>query len=317
MTGPRTHARHPLRALELYCGIGGFAAAVQGLATVACAVDINEVALGVYRRNFPHPTRTATIDALCTAYLDRSRADFWWLSPPCQPFTRRGLRRDSHDPRTQSLLTTIAKIAERRPPILALENVPGFRGSDTHARLREALDHAGYNVQEVVLCPTELGIPNRRRRFYLIASREPLLPIAPVRGPLRRLESFLDREPCDRLLVSPHLVNRYRFAIDLVDRSDPAATTACFTAAYGHSPVRSGSYLPTSRGIRRFSPQEILRFLGFPDDFQIPHEIPLQKAWRLVGNSLSVPAVRCVLAAVPELHRHLSRHQAAGEAQAS
>jgi hypothetical protein len=46
---------------------------------------------------------------------------------------------------------------------------------------------------------------------------------------------------------------------------------------------------------------EILRLLGFPPDFGLPPELSTQVAWRLVGNSLSVPAVRYVLSAIPEL----------------
>ena len=65
--------------------------------------------------------------------------------------------------------------------------------------------------------------------------------------------------------------------------------------------MRSGSYLATGGGVRRFSPAEILRLLAFPASFELPPELGLQKAWRLIGNSLSVAAVRTVLAAIPEL----------------
>ncbi|MGB7492357.1 MAG: DNA cytosine methyltransferase, partial [Thermoanaerobaculia bacterium] len=59
--------------------------------------------------------------------------------------------------------------------------------------------------------------------------------------------------------------------------------------------------LRTASGLRRFSPMENLRLLGFPPDFRLPPTLSVQVAWRLVGNSLSVPAVRCVLSAIPEL----------------
>jgi hypothetical protein len=65
--------------------------------------------------------------------------------------------------------------------------------------------------------------------------------------------------------------------------------------------VRSGSYLRTPTGLRRFSPNEILRLLGFPETYSLPPDLPLQAAWHLVGNSLSVPAARHVLSAIPEL----------------
>jgi site-specific DNA-cytosine methylase len=366
-----------LRVLELYCGIGGCAAALAPPAAVggpaaepppaaegapaairapaaievAAAIDVNHLAVGVYRRNFPHPAVVRTLESFAAAELAAFAADLWWLSPPCQPFTRRGLGRDLDDPRAASLLALIDRAAEVRPRHLALENVPGFAGSRAHGRLRAALDGAGYEVRERLLCPTELGVPNRRRRFYLVASRggstEPAAPsrprplgrpggrrgeraarparddssaggrataaagdrAAPPPSPLRRpLAAYLDPEPSPALHVDPTLLDRYAGALDLVDPADPGAVAACFTAAYGRSPVRSGSYLIVERGgggrpraVRRFSPAEILRLLGFPPDYALPAGLSLANAWRLAGNALSVAAVRAVLAAIPAL----------------
>ena len=284
-----------LRVLELYCGIGGCAAALGPGTEVAAAVDINRAALAVYRHNFPHPTEARTLDSIGVADLDRWRADLWWLSPPCQPFTRRGHGRDDADPRSASLLHLIDLLDRAPPPALALENVPGFAGSRTHARLRAVLDRRGYAVRELELCPTELGVPNRRRRFYLLAARERLPQAPPADRERRPLSSYLDPDPDPELWPDPDLLQRYRHAIDLVDPHDPEAVSACFTSAYGRSPVRSGSYLDTPRGPRRFSAAEILRLLGFPNSYRLPPELPSGNAWRLVGNSLSVDAVRWLL----------------------
>lgn len=310
-----------LRVLELYAGIGGVAAALDGAVSVVAAVDINRGALAVYRRNFVHPALARSIEGLSAEELAGFRADLWWLSPPCQPFTRRGLGRDDDDPRAASLLALLERIAElgsAGPRYLALENVPGFQGSRCHARLAATLERAGYRWREGCLCPTELGVPNRRRRYYLVASRNgepadwsPEAPKAPRRGTLR---PYLDPEPDPApdagperrldpaLAVDPELVRRYRHALDVVRADEPGAVTACFTAAYGRSPVRSGSYLEQEDGrLRRFSPAEILRLLGFPSTFRLPPDLPPEKAWPLVGNSLSVPAVRRVLSSLPEL----------------
>lgn len=284
-----------MRVLELFCGIGGAAAAVDGRAEVVAAVDINRQALGVYARNFPHPVLARTIESLSARELARLGADLWWMSPPCQPFTWRGLRRDDRDPRSQGLLALIDRLSEVRPPAVALENVPGFPGSRTHARLCEALAHGGYAVSERLLCPTELGIPNRRLRFYLLASRDGLGPAPGFIAEATPLAAYFDAEPDPALAVDPALARRYEGALDVVDPQDPRAVTACFTSAYAHSPVRSGSYLKTPSGLRRFSPTEILRLLGFPPSFTLPPDLPLAAAWRLLGNSVSVAAVREVL----------------------
>jgi hypothetical protein len=39
--------------------------------------------------------------------------------------------------------------------------------------------------------------------------------------------------------------------------------------------------------------------LDFPEDYRLPPDLPLRAAWALVGNSLSVRAVRWVLSALP------------------
>jgi site-specific DNA-cytosine methylase len=297
-------AKRPLRVLELYCGIGGCTAALGGAASVVAAVDINRDALSVYRHNFPHPTRPATIESLPEESLVRWDAELWWLSPPCQPFTRRGRRRDADDPRTQSLLELIRRLDSSPPTYLALENVPGFSDSRTHDLLRTTLDRRGYEIQEQMLCPTALGVPNRRRRFYLVAGRRPLQAMQSPPNASENptpLRDFLDPTPDSDLLAEPALIDQYRHAIDIVDPEEPQAVAACFTSAYGHSPIRSGSYLRTPSGLRRFSPTEILRLLGFPSSFTLPPDLPRSAAWRLVGNSLSVPAVRSVLTAIPEV----------------
>ena len=271
-------------------------------ATVAAALEINRTALEVYAHNFPYPCVVCTIESLPASRLRRWHADLWWMSPPCQPFTRRGLGNDLEDPRAQALVAMIRRLGELRPRYLALENVPGFLGSRVDDLLRKTLERSGYTaVRERLLCPSEFGIPNRRRRFYLVASTERLLPVPAVSRRALRLREYLDT--CDRpeLRVEPDLAKRYRGALDLVDAEDPEAMTACFTSAYGRSPVRSGSYLAAKSGIRRFSPSEILRLLGFPASFELPAEMALRNAWRLVGNSVSLVPVRSMLATIPEL----------------
>lgn len=291
-----------MRILELYSGIGGCSAALQDAATVVAAVDVHRGALAVYSHNFSHPTVACAIESLSVERLGDWQADLWWMSPPCQPFTRRGLRRDLDDPRCRSLLALLEPIKRLKPRYLALENVPGFVGSRMHTLLRQTLEGAGYRVLiEQCLCPSELGVPNRRRRFYLLATRGELRSEERRTRVDRALESYLDRCPASELWVDPRLVAAYREALDVVVSDDRGAVTCCFTSAYGRSPVRSGSYLATVGGLRRFSPREILRLLAFPESFNLPAELELGRAWRLVGNSLAVLAVKTVLSRVPEL----------------
>lgn len=290
-----------LRMLELFCGIGGAAAALEGRAEVSAAIDIHPVALRIYAANFGGQVLCRTIESLDFGAEWGADSDLWWLSPPCQPYTRRGRQRDLDDYRTAALLQVIDQLERYRPRYVALENVPQFAGSHSHRRLIAGLSSAGYETRELQLCPTALGVPNRRSRYYLVAGPE-LLPGKPLDAPiLRPLADYLDPFPTPDFLVSSDLIERYAGAMDIVEPTEHKTTTACFTSAYGRSPVRSGSYLRQSDGVRRFTPREILRFLGFPESYQLPTDLTKRQLWPLVGNSLSIPAVRHLLAHIPEL----------------
>lgn len=299
---PRHEDPPNLRALELFCGIGGAATALAGRARVALAMDTHPRAVAVYRHNFPtHAVSTTRIESVPVADLAAVGADLWWMSPPCQPYTHRGLRRDGDDPRARALHHLVDAVDEVRPRYVALENVPGFQHSDGHRALRAALDRAEYEVDERVLCPTSLGLPCRRRRFYLVAARGGLATRPPPTPTPRAVRDLLDLEPDPTLYLDPETARRYPFALDRVDPGHREAKLACFTAAYGRSLVKSGSYMIDGPRLRRLSPAEVLRALGFPEWFHLPADLAARHAWPLVGNSLAVPAVAYALSAIPEL----------------
>ena len=286
-----------LRVLELFAGIGGFAAAFPNLEIVE-AVDIDQNACEVYSLNFNHRYSVKEIASIPLDCFSHYKADLWWMSPPCTPFTRRGTRRDLDDPRTDSLLHLIRAVATHRPPLVCVENVVGFESSHAFQYLHDQWTVAGYHVQTYALCPTTLGWPNRRPRVYCIASldgKPEILP--PIRKP-RSLSQFIDYDITPEshpvLWLDTKTVDRYFDSMDRVSLANDSAITACFASSYGKTIVRSGSYLETPFGHRRFSPREVARLLGFNDVFRLPDTLSVQRQWHLLGNSLSLPAVRHV-----------------------
>ncbi len=285
-----------MRCLELYSGIGGFAVAATANGwNVVEAIDINELAASVYSHNFGHAPSVRTIESLPRLDVEELQADLWWMSPPCQPFTRRGPQRDTADSRTESFLHVVELIRSVRPPHLALENVPQFVESVAAESLRDVLRSTGYQWLEFDLCSTEFGLPNRRRRFYIAASRVVAPKIASRNVTrLRPLREFTDDTPDPSLFIEAHDLEHYREALHTV-RLESCDISACFTSAYGKSPIRSGSWIEDGSRLRRFSPDEILRLLGFPKSFTLPAALSRRQKWKLVGNSLSIPSVQHVL----------------------
>lgn len=286
-----------LTMLELFCGIGGAAAAVGERARVVAAVDQHPAALATYRANFPdHPVLVRNL----AGGVKLPEAELWWMSPPCQPYTVRGARRDLSDPRAQPLVALLRQFAVRRPPYFAMENVPTFARSESHQLVRNTLLEAGYFVQERELCPTALGVPFERRRFYLVASTFPLLPWEDKPVIMRSISDYLDSDPRPELCLNGAFLERYGRALHRVQGSGERHG-ACFTSAYSRSPVYCGSYLEDNSLVRHFSPEEVLRTLHFPATFAFSSEISRAQAYELAGNSLSVLAVQKVLSAFPPL----------------
>jgi site-specific DNA-cytosine methylase len=314
-----------MRVVELFSGIGGCAEALRGVAgvEVVAAVDQDLRAAAVYRANHPHPLHIRNLVTVKTKLIASFQGDLWWMSPPCAPHTIRGTQADLDDRRSEAFMRVVALIGELRPRWIALENVPWFAGSRSHALLVETLDALGYPHVEGEVCPTELGMPGVRRRFYLVAGEgveawpAPPAPRGSVAAPgesLRcSLASLLDAfDPS--LMPDAKTEDRFRDAFHVVDADDPRVVAACFTSAYGRSPVYCGSWVSQrgpkefaeleapaeARRVRRLSPSEIARLHGFRPEFQWA-DVDRAHAWRLVGNSLSVPVVRHILRAIPQL----------------
>eukprot|EP00232_Nephroselmis_pyriformis_P016455 CAMPEP_0182898590 /NCGR_PEP_ID=MMETSP0034_2-20130328/27577_1 /TAXON_ID=156128 /ORGANISM="Nephroselmis pyriformis, Strain CCMP717" /LENGTH=192 /DNA_ID=CAMNT_0025032571 /DNA_START=86 /DNA_END=660 /DNA_ORIENTATION=+ len=166
-------------ALEFYSGIGALHYSLQRArpsAAVAACFDLNEVANAVYEHNFGLKPITGNIESKATPkMLDKYAADLWMLSPPCQPYTRQGLKRDGDDGRARSFLKLLDLMPDLKhpPTYILVENVVGFETSRTHGSLLEALEHADFAVQQFLLSPLQMGVPYSRPRYFCLAKRRP------------------------------------------------------------------------------------------------------------------------------------------------
>lgn len=279
-----------MRALELFAGIGGLALALPRAVQLVAAFDQDEAARRTHALN--HGVQLAAFDLATVAEREiaRHEADSWLMSPPCQPFTRRGHGRDVDDPRCRALLRLIELIPSVRPRRVVVENVVGFHGSRAHARLVTALRAIEHEVADVESCPTQLGWPVRRPRQFVVSSADGLAPEAAPGAEGPRLEALLDAGVSEELLVPP----AWRARVEPVVPVAPPLPT--ITRSYGHAIDGAGPLVPSPRGPRFLSPDEILRLHAFPASFRWPEDLPLRTRWRLAGNSVHVASAAQVLA---------------------
>jgi len=90
---------------------------------------------------------------------------------PCQSFSVAGLRKGLEDPRGNLMLTYLAMADHFKPKWLLWENVPGVlssnRGHD-FAALLQGLAELGYGFAYRVLDAQHFGVPQRRRRVFVV-----------------------------------------------------------------------------------------------------------------------------------------------------
>jgi site-specific DNA-cytosine methylase len=287
-------------AVEFFSGIGAFAEAPQSHdLEIVAAFDQCAEANQTYQKNFGLEPNSRNLDSLRQAEIPQ--ADIWWMSPPCKPFTVRGKKRDDEDPRAASFLKLISLIPRHLPDYIFVENVLGFRNSRVHSKLTETLKNEGYSVSRHEICPTELGIPMKRPRIFVLACQNrPIKIQSPDHGRLSEMasvKSFLrESEHNHELLVDQSDLERYGPSLNILDPHEQDAVAICFTSNYWKSMKASGSLLklPDQRA-RRFAPEEILRLLGFGPGFSFPETLDMRTRWRLAGNSVDVRSIRSLL----------------------
>ena len=168
-----------LTAVSLFAGVGGFDLALErnGVKVVASA-EIDKHARSVLARHFPDAVqyddvRKVTADGLRTAGFIPERGIITG-GFPCQDLSVAGKRAGLVGARS-GLFYEIARIAdETKAKWLVLENVPGLlssqRGADMGAVVGTLVE-LGYGVAWRVLDAQHFGVPQRRRRVFIVAER--------------------------------------------------------------------------------------------------------------------------------------------------
>lgn len=183
-----------IHAVDLFCGIGGL---THGLARSGIAVragfDNDESCRYAYEANNPEAQFVAAdIGGIrrehIEPYLAGATVSVLVGCAPCQPFSahNRKLRKEADC----SLVYEFARlIQETRPDFVSMENVPGLARHEAFADFLQTLEHMGYHHDATVVRCSDYGVPQKRQRLVLLASRH-----GPIRVPQRSAGSGTVRE---------------------------------------------------------------------------------------------------------------------------
>jgi DNA (cytosine-5)-methyltransferase 1 len=182
-----------LRAIELFAGAGGLMLGLEaaGFSTVV-ANEVHRDPCKTLRRNFPEvPVVEGSIRDLTTAALlaaagyERGQApqiDLVAGGPPCQGFSTAGLK-DPADPRNTLIGDFIRVVGQLQPRFFLLENVTGLRslhGGRLFDNVLGELDELGYSFHFRVLHAADYGVPQMRKRLFIVGAREGAPPPFPA-----------------------------------------------------------------------------------------------------------------------------------------
>jgi DNA (cytosine-5)-methyltransferase 1 len=176
----RASAReHPLRAIDLFCGAGGLSEGFRAAKyDLTYALDKDEDSIETYRLNHPD------VETECASITDRTAAqiaeaaggpvDVIVGGPSCQTFSTAGRKNGwvrKGDPRNDLWKQMLSLVEYLRPKAFLLENVPGmvyWKGGEFGAHVLDEFRNLGYAVSKDILLAADYGIPQRRRRLFIV-----------------------------------------------------------------------------------------------------------------------------------------------------
>ena len=174
-----------LRVLDSFAGAGGFSLgfSMTNKCEVVGAIEIDDWAAETFR--FNHPQAKVLVGDI-QSYSEEAllqefqlvKPDIILGGPPCQGFSIANRKAgDPTDPRN-SLFTEFIRLGKIfSPRIMVLENVPNIVRARTHSGelvisiIKKELEAIGYSVEHMVLNATDYGVPQIRRRLFVVANR--------------------------------------------------------------------------------------------------------------------------------------------------
>lgn len=322
-----------IKAVDLFCGVGGLTYGLQkaGIPVVA-GIDIDDSCEYAYTHNnnctFIHKSVEDVTGKEIRALLRGADVKILVGCAPCQPFSSHQKDKQNRSKHKDwKLLYQFGRLVEEtRPHIVSMENVPELEEEKVFKDFVSTLEGLNYIVNYQVVNVANYGVPQRRKRLILLASRrkeiklidathQKHLTVRDAIGSLPRISAGEANEN-DRLHISPALspIN-----LERIQHSVPGGTWRdwperlvlnchkkeggkTYASVYGRmkwddlSPTITTQFIGYGTG--RFGHPEQDRAItlregailqSFPPDYQFSPsnvEVPIRKIARHIGNAV-------------------------------
>lgn len=335
MVDEDTTILNPVRAIDLFCGIGGNSwGANKAGAEIVAGFDMWELAGKVFKDNFPeaeiYPYRLQDIN-LKRIKNKLGKIDLILASPEC---TSHSVARGNRDPsfESQNLAYQVLRFAkEFSPRWIVIENVTHMKKWDGYKKFLLELKKL-YNTNVQSLLASQFGVPQSRRRIYIVCDREQTPPkIVPPAGLEQiNVEEILNMNgkyaysPLRTEKRAKATLERAGRAFTALGRQEPFLLVYYGSDAAGgwqrlSVPLRTITTVdrfalvkPGDNGdehvMRMLQPQELKVAMGFLDDFKLERGNRREKI-HLLGNAVCPPVMKTIIETLVEKERLLDGRQ--------
>ena len=309
-----------LRTLDLFCGGGGSAWGAKAAgATIVCGIDAWDLAVQTFEANFcsARAINLTLNENSCPKLVPHlGHIDLILASPECTNHTcAKGSRpRDEESKRTARYVLNFAK--GLNPRWIVLENVVHMRSWHGYDPLISEIENLGYKVLPQILDASNFGVPQKRRRLFLLCDREQMpSPVEVPQCPPGTVESdvVLWNEGWNSKPL--YLAKRAHATIARAERAMKALGKGVPFLIVYYGSDGSGGWQPLDRPIRtlttldRFGlvtwngntpmlrmlqPPELQRAMGFGEGYKLEHGSRRDRI-KLMGNGVCPPVMEAVV----------------------
>ena len=259
-------------------------------------------------------------------FLDGSRfanqVDLFVGGSPCQSFSTYGKKGGLNDARGTLFYEYARLVQQIQPTVFIYENVRGLKihkGGKTWEKMQEIFHSLDYDISEAILNAVDYGLPQMRKRMFVVGIRRNEAHDAFVFPKKQKLKKkvldYLDEEVSDEYYLP---IKGFKWVTE-TDRNDNKARVnrdimGCQTAVQQvnwsgdfriepakPSHINSSTIHTQEWGnfenavARKLTPKECFRLMGF-ENFII--DVPDRIAYRQAGNSIAVPVIKAILKSV-------------------
>jgi DNA (cytosine-5)-methyltransferase 1 len=307
------------RAISLFSGCGGSDLALERAGfKIIWSNDIWDVACETNRTNLQGPN---IVEGDIRQFSDFPEAELLVCCYPCQGYSQGG-RRNPHEP-VNFLYREFDRILRIvRPRAFVVENVNGMAYGENRVLLENQLYRyrlAGYSVEWRVLDAMDYGVPQSRRRIFLVGIRSDIgltyqFP-KPQNGPNTRRRYRTQRDAIAGMPAWPEgefcEEELHWYYLSRNRRRPWSQPSSCIVGHWRHVPLHP-SCPPLKRigtdewrfarkgKARRLSYKECAALQGFPRSF-IWREGSIRERFQMIGNAVPPPLFEAVLRVLPRI----------------